>query len=267
MAFTRSKNKNQRTERRILMTGAEAQPEQEWTIPTWWLNTVFAIFLAPVAGLLTQSLFTCFQRAAVHHGFWATQEFRFFCIGAVVWLAVFFAGMRAFGEPRPLRVYVFGHELTHAIWVWAMGGRVMRFKVRREGGHIITDTNNFLIALAPYFYPLYSLAVIALYGIASLFYNLEPYTPVLFGLLGLTWSFHISFTLWMIPKGQSDLTYHGTIFSVVVIYLMNVLLLLALLIIAAPEVTLRAFARELLRNTEHFSAWLWMLLVRALTGG
>ena len=249
------------------MADTRAYAPQPLTIPTWWLNTVIALFLAPVAGLLTQSLFTCFQRAAVHHGFWATQEFRFFVVGAAVWVAVFFAGMWAFGEPRPLRVYVFGHELTHAIWVWAMGGRVMRFKVRREGGHIITDTNNFLIALAPYFYPLYSLLVIVLYGIASIFYNLEPYTPVLFGLLGLTWCFHMSFTLWMIPKGQSDLTYHGTFFSLVVIYLMNLLLLLALLIIAAPEVTLRAFARELLRNTEHFSAWLWSLMMGAFAGG
>ena len=248
------------------MAGTRAYEPQPFTIPTWWLNTVFALFLAPIAGLLTKSLFTCFRRAGEHHGFWATQEFRFFCIGAVVWIAVFFAGMWAFGEPRPLRVYVFGHELTHAIWVWAMGGRVERFKVRRDGGHIITDTNNFLIALAPYFYPLYSLIVIAIYGIVSIFYNVAAFTPLLFGLLGLTWAFHLSFTIWMIPKGQSDLTYHGSIFSIVVIYLMNVLLLLALLIIAAPEVTLGAFARALLTNTEELSVWLWALLVQAFTG-
>ena len=249
------------------MAGTRAQQPQPWTIPTWWLNTVIAVFLAPVAGLLTQSLFTCFQHAAVQHRIWATQEFRFFIVGAVVWVAVFFAGIWAYREPRPLRVYVFGHELTHAIWVWAMGGRVMRFKVRRDGGHIITDTNNFLIALAPYFYPLYSLMVIALYGIASIFYNLAPYTPVLFGLLGLTWAFHMSFTLWMIPKGQSDLTYHGTLFSLVVIYLMNVLILLALLIIAAPEVTLRKFAHALFWNTHDFSTLLWDVMRRVAGGG
>ena len=160
------------------MAGAHADAPRPITIPTWWLNTVFAIFLAPIAGLLTLSLFTCFRRATVHHGFWAGQEVRFFCIGAVVWLAVFFASMWAFGEPRPLRVYVFGHELTHAIWVWAMNGRVEQIKVRRDSGHIITDTNNFLVALAPYFYPLYSIVVIAIYGVVSVFYNLEPFTPL-----------------------------------------------------------------------------------------
>src|SRR6476646_4520188 len=75
----------------------------------------------------------------------------------------------------PIVLYVFGHELTHALWVWLMGGRVSRFKVGREGGHILTDKNNFLIALSPYFFPLYSILVIALYGALSLFVNMQPY--------------------------------------------------------------------------------------------
>ena len=247
------------------MAGARTHGPEPLTIPTWWLNTVFGLFLVPVAILLTQSLFTCFHKTVPEH-FWVTEEFRFFVVGAVVWVAVFFASMWAFGEPRPLRVYVFGHELTHATWVWLMGGRVMRFKVARDGGHIITDTNNFLIALAPYFYPLYSLAVIAIYGIVSLFYDVASFTPLLFGLLGLTWAFHMSFTLWMIPKGQSDLKYHGSFFSLMVIYVMNILLLLALLIIAAPEVTLSAFVRELLRHTEAMSVWLWAVLLQMARG-
>jgi hypothetical protein len=237
--------------------GAATRP---LTVPTWWVNTIVAIFLLPVAGLLTQTLFTSFHRAAAQHAFWATEEFWFFSLGAIVWVLTFFGSIWVSGEPRPVRVYVFGHELTHAIWVWAMGGRVTQFKVRREGGYIVTDRHNFWIALAPYFYPVYSIAVIFLYGVVSLFYNLAPYTSVLFGLLGLTWAFHLSFTLWMIPKGQSDLSYHGTIFSLVIIYLMNVLVLSALLIVAAPEVAVSAFGRELLANAEDLSAWLWELL-------
>ena len=266
MASKRTKPKNKRTPRRILMAGTQTFEPQPITIPTWWLNTVFGLFLLPVAILLTQSLFTCFHKAVPQH-FWTTEEFRFFIIGAAVWVAVFFASAWAFGEPRPLRVYVFGHELTHAVWVWIMGGRVMRFKVRRDGGHIITDTNNFLIALAPYFYPLYSLAVIVIYGVLSVFYKMEVFTPSLFGMLGLTWAFHMSFSIWMIPKGQSDLSYHGSFFSLVVIYVMNILLLLGLLIFAAPEVTFFGFARELLRNTEAMSAWMWSGLVWLWRGG
>ena len=255
----RNKRRNQRTPRRLLLRAGSASA-RPWTVPTWWVNTVIAIFLLPVAGLLTQTLFTSFHRAAAQHAFWATEEFWFFSLGAIVWVLAFLGSIWVSGEPRPVRVYVFGHELTHAIWVWAMGGRVSQFKVRREGGYIVTNKHNFWIALAPYFYPVYSILVIFLYGVASLFYNLAPYTSVLFGLLGLTWAFHLSFTLWMIPKGQSDLSYHGTIFSLVVIYLMNVLVLSALLIVAAPEVTVSVFGHDLLGNAEDLSAWLWDLL-------
>ncbi len=218
-------------------------------VPTWWINSVIGLFLVPLAGILTQTFFSCFSRLATHHQFWATEEFWFFSLGAILWTIAFF------GLPRPLLIYVFGHELTHALWVWAMGGSVSAFKVHRDGGHIITDKHNFWIALAPYFFPLYSIFVIAIYGGVGLFYEVFPYRQLLFALIGVTWGFHVSFTLWMIPKGQSDLTYHGTFFSLVIIYMMNLVVLAILLIVAAPQVTWLSFADEFLDNTMNFSAW------------
>ena len=47
------------------MAGTRTYAPQPWTIPTRWLNTIFGIFLLPVAVLLTQSLFTCFHQATV----------------------------------------------------------------------------------------------------------------------------------------------------------------------------------------------------------
>lgn len=226
-------------------------------VPTRWVNTLIGLFLLPIAGLLTQTFFTCFSRETVAHGFWASEEFWFFNLGAILWLIFFF------GLPRPVVVYVFGHELTHAIWVWLMGGRVTDFKVGRDGGHIVTDMNNVFIALAPYFYPIYSMLLLVIYGVASLFTDLTPYHRLFFVLLGGTWSFHASFTLWMIPKGQSDLTYHGTFYSLVIIYIMNLLVLSVMLIVASPQATFLGFGRELLENTENFSAWAWALLYRA----
>ena len=170
-----------------------------------------------------------FARATVAERLWAGEEFWFFSLGAVLWLIAFF------GLPRPIVLYVFGHELTHALWVWLMGGRVSRFQVGREGGHILTDKNNFWIALAPYFFPLYSILVIALYGVLSLFVNVQPYGRLLYALIGVTWAFHFTFTCWMIPKNQTDLSDHGTFFSLVVIYLINLLLLSVMLVIASPR--------------------------------
>ncbi len=218
-------------------------------IPLWWINTVIGVFLLPLAGIWTKTFFSCFSRATLQHHFWASEEFWFFALGALLWTIVFF------GLPRPLWIYVFGHEATHALWVWMMGGRVSEFNVSSDGGHIISDKHNFWIALAPYFFPLYSILVIAIYGGIGLFYHVEPYHRWLYALIGATWAFHISFTLWMIPRGQTDLTYYGTFFSLVIIYLMNLLVLTLLLIIASPHVTARAFAHELLGNARLFSVW------------
>lgn len=175
-------------------------------------------------------------------GLWTSEEFWFFALGAILWLIAFF------GLPRPIILYVFGHELTHALWVWLMGGRVSSFRVRSDGGHIITDRSNFWIALTPYFFPLYSLLAIAAFGILSLLMNVQPYGRFLYTIIGVTWAFHFSFTCWMIPKNQRDLTDQGTFFSLVIIYLMNLVLLSVMLVIASPQITFSSFGSELLAN-------------------
>ena len=105
------------------------------------------MFLVPPAWILTRAFFSCFSTAALQHRFWASEEFWFFSLGTLLWVVTFF------GLPRPMLLYVFGHELTHVIWVWLMGGRVSQFRISRTGGYIVTDTTNFWIALAPYFFP------------------------------------------------------------------------------------------------------------------
>lgn len=225
-------------------------------VPTRWVKFIFAIFLLPTCIIVTQTFFTAFARATITQHLWAAEEFWFFSLGAVLWLIAFF------GLPRPVILYVFGHELTHALCVWLMGGRVSRFSVGRDGGHIVTNRTNFWIALAPYFFPLYSILAIAIYGLLSFFYNMQPYGRLLYAIIGATWAFHLTFTVWMIPKNQSDLSDHGTFFSLVVIYLMNVLLLSALLIIASPQTTFANFGADLLQNISNFSRWVVDLYAR-----
>lgn len=246
--------RRKKTRARFDVAMAGAVHEQ---VPTRWVKFVVGIFLLPPAWVLTQTFFTAFARTTVRDAFWSTEEFWFFSLGALLWLVAFF------GLPRPLWIYVFGHELTHALWVWMLGGRVHRFHVTRKGGHIVTDKTNTWIALAPYFFPIYSLLTIALYGLVAIFVDVTPYRQLLYAIVGATWAFHLSFTCWMIPKGQPDLTYGGTFFSLVLIYLLNILLLAALLIIASPTVTLRGFSGELLKNAADFSFQLTRLLRRA----
>ena len=216
-------------------------------IPTRWVKFVVAIFLLPACAILSQTFFTVFARATVTQRLWAGEEFWFFSLGAVLWL-IAFAGL-----PRPTVIYVFGHELTHALWVLLMGGRVSRFRIGRDGGHVVTDRNNFWIALAPYFFPLYSILAIATYGVLSLFLNVQPYGRLLYAVIGATWAFHFTFTCWMIPKNQTDLSDQGTFFSLVVIYLMNLTLLSVMLILASPQITFAGFGADLLTNIGNFS--------------
>ena len=219
-------------------------------VPTRWVKFVVAIFLVPLGAILSQTFFTAFARATMTQRLWAGEEFWFFSLGVVLWVIAFF-GLR-----RPVLVYVFGHELTHALWVVLMGGRVSRFRVGRDGGHIVTNRTNFLIALAPYFFPLYSILAIAIYGIAGLFYNVQPYGRLLYAVIGITWAFHATFTIWMIPKSQTDLKDHGTFFSLVVIYLMNLLLLIVMLVVASPQITFTSFGSDMVTNIGNFSQWL-----------
>src|SRR4029453_3293188 len=80
-------------------------------VPTRWVKFIFALFLLPVCAILSQTFFTVFARATVITRLWAGEEFWFFSLGAVLWLIAFL------GLPRPIVLYVFGHELTHALWV------------------------------------------------------------------------------------------------------------------------------------------------------
>jgi len=217
------------------------------TVPTRWVKFVVAVFLLPICAALSQTFFTAFARATLAQHLWTGEEFWFFSLGAVLWVIAFF------GLPRPVILYVFGHELTHALWVWLMGGRVSRFRVGPEGGHIVTNRTNFWIALAPYVFPLYSILAILTYGALSLAYNMQPYGRLLYAIIGVTWAFHFTFTCWMIPKNQTDLSDHGTFFSLVVIYLLNLLLLCAMLILASPHLTFASFGRDLVANIATFS--------------
>ena len=50
-------------------------------------------------------------------------------------------------KPLPGSIYVFGHELTHAVWVLLFRGKVKAFKVTSRNGSVITTKTNFFTCL------------------------------------------------------------------------------------------------------------------------
>jgi len=124
--------------------------------------------------------------------------------------------------PRPVWSYVLAHELTHALWGMLMGARVKRMKVSQAGGSVTLSKTNFLIALAPYIFPFYAMLVALLYLVLGWFYPVRAYEWLWFGAIGLTWGFHLTFTVSTLMEKQSDIQMYGAFVSYVFILLVNV---------------------------------------------
>ena len=112
----------------------------------------------------------------------------------------------------------------------------------------MTNKSNILIALSPYFVPFWSVVVFILMTIIGLIGFLPHHEKILFAMMGATWSFHLLWTLWIIPRDQPDLKENGTFFSLALIYLANVLLLSSLLCLASSELTWRHFVYNWANN-------------------
>lgn len=143
-----------------------------------------------------------------------------FAAGAAIWVGIFVL------LPKPMWLYVVGHELTHVVWTWLFGGRVKRFRASAKGGDVVVTKNNFLISLAPYFFPLYAALVVLVFVVGHLIWNWASYAIWFHLLLGAAYAFHITLTGHILRTRQSDITQHGYLFSSVVIFIGNLIVLL-----------------------------------------
>ncbi|MCI0541540.1 MAG: hypothetical protein L0Z50_40600 [Verrucomicrobiales bacterium] len=150
--------------------------------------------------------------------------------GATCWCVVYLL------LPKPMWAYVFGHELTHAVWAWAFGGRVTKFKATSANGHVTLTRSNFLIVLAPYFFPIYAVLVLLTYGVLQLFFDIRPHVVWFHLLIGGAYAFHFTLTWRVLQTHQSDIARSGYLFSAAVIWFGNIIVLL----IAIPLLTGRA---------------------------
>ncbi|HOO57239.1 MAG TPA: M50 family metallopeptidase [bacterium] len=122
---------------------------------------------------------------------------------------------------RLIVLHVFGHELTHALWSMLFGGKIHEIYVSRNRGGFATYTKgNFLVTLAPYFFPLYAVFFLILHLIVA--NSFKPYIDIL---LGASISFHVFLTIYSLRIGQQDLKRAGVVFSLVFIYMMNCVVL------------------------------------------
>ena len=232
--------------------------ESTRTVPKSFVKFIVALFLVPPAWILTEAFFQAFT-TSVKHGLLATQTFGCFAAGMI------FFGILCLVIPQRLLMipYVLGHEITHALWVWIFGGTVAdHFHVSQEGGHVETDRVNTWIILAPYFFPIYSILVVTIYGAVALaahfignhdlIRTIDSLHWLLFLLIGVTLAFHLVFTCLLITKGQPDLHYGGTFFSLMVIYLINLIVITGLLFATGSHVSLTTYGHLIIANSINF---------------
>lgn len=167
---------------------------------------LFAVLLLPVCAGGGVALFKTIHAVGAADTAWVPLM-----AGAASWLAVYML------LPKPMWVYVFGHEFTHAIWAWLFGGSVQGMKVSADGGHVYVTKDNFLITLAPYFFPLYALSVAGVYVLGNRLWGWSGAVPLgaFHTLLGVAYAFHITLTWRILQVHQPDIASQGKLFSIV----------------------------------------------------
>lgn len=155
---------------------------------------------------------------------------------------------------KPMFLYVFGHELTHALSGILSGAKIHSFKTSSKGGEVHLSKSNLFVALSPYIVPLYALAVIALYALVRIWYQNPPLIYSFQTLLGASLAFHWSMTYSAIHKKQPDLKIIGMFLSSVLIMIGNTLILgLFCVSLFKKTPTLKTYSLRIAQ--ESFHAW------------
>jgi len=180
-----------------------------------WVKMIIAVALLPLCAGAAQALWLVIQHSGSADTTWVPL-----LAGAACWIVIYAL------LPKPMWVYVLGHELTHAVWAWLFGAEIRKLRVTSNGGHVVITKTNFLIALAPYFFPLYAVLVVALFAIGHLIWNWHGFLALFDLFLGAAYAFHLTLTAHILKTRQTDITDQGCLFSAVVIFLGNISVLL-----------------------------------------
>lgn len=207
-----------------------------------WVKMMIALALLPLCIGAAQALWMVIQHSGSADTTWVPL-----LAGAGCWIVVYLL------LPKPMWIYVLGHELTHAVWTWVCGGQVKRLKATSEGGHVLTTKSNFAIALAPYFFPFYAVLVVLVFLVGDLIWSWRGvYLPWFHFFLGAAYAFHLTLTFEILKVRQTDITSQGYLFSSVVIFLGNALVLILGIPLLTGHDLFHALGRWLTNNHEMF---------------
>lgn len=270
-----SRTRKARQAHRHHVSGTLSHPHvvREERMRHWKLMTA-VLLLIPVAGVTVVTAAQLMGRAFLYQAFWKSSELGFFLLGGVAWWVMLYCGARLIG------FYVWGHEASHAAVALCCGGKILGFQANASGGYVDTTKSNTWITLAPYLVPIYTLVVLLVSFGVAVFLEMRVGVPVEVGpfrfgfrpvwisafLAGWSWFFHITYTVKTIRLEQGDLVRNGEFFSIMLIFLSNMLLLVAMFLMAAPgpDLTIREVLGTWWHNAEQTVAALWTVVTQTI---
>ena len=153
----------------------------------------------------------------------------FFAGAACAWLFMYYM-------PKAANLmYAAGHELTHAIGIILMGGKVKKIKIGSAKGSVIGTKEHTFIAILPYLFPFYTVAVLVLAGPAAYYIKNASAMAAFLYLTGFAWFVHAAYTMELLMSIQDDLEYAGYFFSIVFSYLVNLFIFMAIYATVHPS--------------------------------
>lgn len=210
-----------------------------------------------IALILLPTVF--FAAASVFGAFWTVlKDFQTtvgLLAGAGLYCVIHFGAGCRFDK-----LYVWGHETTHAAAAMLCGFRVHSMTVKKDSGSVKMDRCNAAVALAPYFVPLYALVTGLLYLGINLVWDASAYRPVFIFLVGFFMAFHFvqTFkTLW--ETDQPDLKMAGgRVFSAAVIIFCNAAVLALTLKFLFPQ---QVHLTDMVRSTAVSTYNCWKIVI------
>jgi hypothetical protein len=177
-----------------------------------FLRNIFAFIALPAVfaagyAFITNFLFFSVSLGIKHIPFW---------IGVICYIAFQIVLY------KPMKTYIFGHELSHSIAGLLSGAKIKKFNVGENSGNVVLTKDNIWIALAPYFFPIYTIIIMIAYVCLGWFIDIKQLYGYYLFLIGFSISFHIALTIYILTIEQPDLKVYGVFFSYVIILAVNV---------------------------------------------